>query len=136
MMLRRSLENPDEEPEPIRIPEERGQLVPPSRRPPTAIGTATPRPDHRPGPPIPQKVSRLTRIARSMFGTGLMVGGIALATLPPLGAVLGLGVALLGVDVMARAVADRGLLAVWRSRRRRIDSVASDQKGEHVRRSA
>src|SRR2546429_7945466 len=100
-MQRRPFLTPDDEPEPIRIPEERGQLVPPSRRPPTAVGTATPSPRERPGPPIPQKVSRLTRIARSMFGTGLLAGGNALGTMPPPGAALWLGVGPLG----ARGVA-------------------------------
>jgi hypothetical protein len=135
-MQRRPFLTPDDEPEPIRIPEERGQLVPPSRRPPTAVGTVTPRPRDRPGPPIPQKVSRLTRIARSMFGTGLLAGGIALATLPPLGAALGLGVALLGVDVIARAAVDRGLLAFWRSHRRGRQPAGEESRADHVRRSA
>src|SRR6266487_3874339 len=94
---------PEDEPEPVRIPEECGQLLPPARRPPTAVGTATPRPRDRPGPPIPPKASRLTRIAHSMFGTGLLVGGIALATLPALAAALGVGMALLGAEVIARA---------------------------------
>src|SRR6266850_1875704 len=66
------LPTPDEEPEPVRVPEERGQLVPPSRRPPTTVATATPKPRGPSGPPIPHKVSRVARIARSMLGTGLL----------------------------------------------------------------
>src|SRR5205807_2560857 len=83
------------------------QRVPPSRRPPTAVPTATPKPRGSSGPPVPQRVSRVARIARSMLGTGLVAGGIALATLPPFGIALGFAVALFGADVIARAGADR-----------------------------
>ena len=137
MMRPRHFETPDEEPEPIRIPEEHGQLLPPSRRPPTAVGTATPRPHDQPGPPIPQKVSRLTRIARSVLGTGLVAGGIALATLPTLTAGLGVALALLGTNVIVRAATDHGLVALWRSRGRRgrQPAVGESHPG-HLRRSA
>ncbi len=127
---------PDEEPEPVRVPEDRGQLVPPSRRPPTAVATATPKPRGSSGPPIPQKVSRVARIARSMLGTGLVAGGIALATLPPFGIALGFAVALFGADVIARAGADRGLLVYWRSRRRGGHSATGQSGVGNVRRSA
>ncbi len=128
---------PEDEPEPVRIPEECGQLLPPARRPPTAVGTATPRPRDRPGPPIPPKASRLTRIAHSMFGTGLLVGGIALATLPALAAALGVGMALLGADVIARAATDRGLIIAWRSRgRRRHQLMRGESTTRSLRRSA
>ena len=128
---------PEEEPEPVWIPEERGQLLPPARRPPTAVGTAAPRPRDRSEPPIPPKVSRLTRIAHSMFGTGLLVGGFALATLPVLAAALGVGVALLGADVIARAATDRGLIIAWRSRGgRRHHLMRGESTTRSLRRSA
>src|SRR5882672_7244397 len=130
------LPTPDEEPEPVRVPEERGQLVPPSRRPPTTVATATPKPRGPSGPPIPHKVSRVARIARSMLGTGLVAGGIALATFPPVGIALGFAVALLGADVIVRAGADHGLLAYWRSRRRGGHSAPGQSRAGNVRRSA
>jgi hypothetical protein len=127
---------PEDEPEPVRIPEERGQLLPPARRPPTAVATATPRPRDPSGPPIRPKVSRLTRIAHSMFGTGLLVGGIALATLPALAGALGVGMALLGADVIARAATDRGLIIAWRSRGRRHALIPGERTTRSLRRSA
>src|SRR2546429_8247884 len=130
------LPTPDAEPEPVRVPEERGQLVPPSRRPPTAVATAAPKPRGPSGPPIPQKVSRVARIARSMLGTGLLAGGVALTTLPAFGIGLGLAVALLGADVIMRAAVDRGLLAYWRSRRPGGHSVPGQSRVGNVRRSA
>src|SRR2546421_8445438 len=76
-------------------------------------------------------------ISHSMFGTGLLVGGIALATLPALAGALGVGMALLGADVIARAATDRGLIIAWRSRgRRRHQLMRGESTTRSLRRSA
>jgi len=64
-----------------------GSLNPPGRKPPTAIGTATPR------PPSPEYrptryglgLTRLQRIARASFGGLAAVGGAVGAIVAPIG---------------------------------------------------
>jgi hypothetical protein len=83
MNIARQFEPDDWQPEPL--PD--GRLGPPRRRPPTAIGTATPdlpspayrRARHRFGP------TRLQRIARTALGTTLCSAGGVTGFLAPIG---------------------------------------------------
>jgi hypothetical protein len=87
-------QDPDWQPEPL----ESGLLGPPGRKPPTAVGTATPRPPRRPH--RPDRYSRSTkmlRIARGALGLILLATGVTLIGgapfgIAPLGVALGFGV--------------------------------------------
>ena len=64
-----------------------GSLNPPGRKPPTAVGTATPRPpspEYRPTR-YAGGLTRLQRIARASFGGLAFVGGAVGAVVAPIG---------------------------------------------------
>jgi len=64
-----------------------GSLNPPGRKPPTAVGTATPRPpspEYRPTR-YGHGLTRLQRIARASFGGLAFVGGAVGAIVVPVG---------------------------------------------------
>jgi hypothetical protein len=69
---------PDDDDGPDPLPS--GHLDPPRRTPPTAVGTATPRPPSRPYRPTQygRGLTRLQRIARAALGTMLLGSGSAL----------------------------------------------------------
>jgi hypothetical protein len=64
-----------------------GSLNPPGRKPPTAVGTATPKPPSPEFQPTRYGVglTRLQRIARASFGGLTFVGGAVGAVVAPLG---------------------------------------------------
>ena len=73
----------DWQPEPLPS----GSLNPPGRKPPTAVGTATPKPPspgHRPTL-YGTGLTRLQRIARASFGGLAFVGGAVGAVVAPVG---------------------------------------------------
>lgn len=80
-------------------PEERGQFGPPRRRPPTAVGVATPPP---PRPPQPARYasfpSTLRRLSLALLGATLCTGGVGLVLAGSL-APLALGVGLEGAGL-------------------------------------
>ena len=118
--LRWSEYDPDDDlpPEPL----EAGHLDPPQRRPPTAIGTATPRP---PTPPRRPRSGRegltlLQRRARTVLA-GLFTAagtGVALATDLWSITAAGIGVAALGLLVGYRTWRTRSVYAPQAHRRR------------------
>lgn len=58
-----------------RLPEERGDLQPPRRRPPTAVGTMTPPPPRKPPCGQPHRVNwRRVAIALLVFASPLLAG--------------------------------------------------------------
>ena len=118
-------------------PDEGRSLVPPSGRPPTAVGTATPEPPEKPSrnsspeppsrPAYNGRVSLVARIGNGMLGTLFVVGGVALLTVPGAGRLLGAALGAMGVDVITRSLSGRGLWIHWKHvrrashRRRRLD---------------
>src|SRR6266496_6120587 len=75
---------------PLPEPEPSDQLVPPPRKPPTAMGLREPgRGRSQIGPPISQRLSRISRISRIMLGSMLLVSGVGLALVSPVGFVAG-----------------------------------------------
>ena len=85
-------------------PEERGELGPPARRPPTAVGVQTPEPPRRPGRHRLFRLPRLGRYLRPLyfFGGGMLIGGIALRVLS----------ALLVLEELRRASRDIGTFLI------------------------
>jgi hypothetical protein len=124
-MRPRPLPDPDDEPR--REPLEHGRLDPPRRKPPTAVGTATPR-----GPRRPYRRGRydnlgLTRTRRIAMGllSGMLAtsGGVAtVVAWPGAGSWWGLGVVAMGVALAYQVIAARtpydGLAEYLRRRRR------------------
>jgi hypothetical protein len=96
---------PDEEPEPQRVPEERGQLDPPRRRPPTAIGLVDREPPpRRPGLPLPRRLSRAARVSRVMLGCFMVLGGSAIALTSPFGFAIGAATIARGTAIVGGAL--------------------------------
>jgi hypothetical protein len=101
-------------------PDESPGLVPPSRRPPTAVGTAT--------PPPPRRHAResggmkpVERVAAGLLGVVTITAGVAICTLAGAGLVIGPLLAGAGANALCRGLAGRGLMAesrAWRRRRR------------------
>ena len=93
------------EPEPIPVPEPSGQLVPPPRKPPTAIGLVEPdRPRPHPDRPTTARLTRVARTSRMMLGVLLILGGAGVALVSPLGLLVG-GVAIAaGTRLIGRTV--------------------------------
>ena len=89
------------EPEPIPVPEPAGELVPPPRKPPTAIGLLEP---SRPSSDRPAyaRITRMTRVARLMFGALLVLLGAGLGLVSPVGLAVGVVAIVGGVRVVAR----------------------------------
>ncbi len=119
--LRWSEFDPDDEPHPK--PLEAGRLDPPRRQPPTAIGTATPRPPTPPHRPRTQRegLSRLQRGARTALAGLLTTAGTGLALATDFWSVgaVGLSVAGLGLLVAYRALRAPSIHAPQRRRRRK-----------------
>ena len=93
---------------PFPEPEPSGQLVPPPRKPPTAIGLREPGRGRSPHDrPIPQRVSRITRISRIMLGSMLLAGGAGLALVSPVGFVAGVTVIAAGTRVIGKTLLRR-----------------------------
>lgn len=101
-----------------------GSLNPPGRKPPTAVGTATP------GPPSPEYyptryglgLTRLQRIARASFGGLAAVGGAVGAIVVPVGlaTVVCATTCALGLLIAGRSVRVPSIFkTVRRARRRR-----------------
>ena|SRR5438034_221572 len=90
---------------PFPEPEPSGQLVPPPRKPPTAIGLREPgRGRSHQGPPIPQRLSRISRISRIMLGSMLLAGGAGLALVFVAGAAaIAAGTRLIGKTIVRAA---------------------------------
>lgn len=103
--LRWSEFDPDDDPTPE--PLEAGYLEPPRRRPPTAVGTATPRPPTPPRRPRadPEGLTLLQRRARTALAGLFTAAGTSVALATDLWSVAaaGIGVAALGVLVGYRA---------------------------------
>lgn len=57
-----------------------GDLVPPGRHPPTAVGALTPPPPHQPGRPPGRAPSPRRRLAGAFLGLSGSVAGIVAAT--------------------------------------------------------
>ena len=94
------------EPERIPEPEPSGQLVPPPRKPPTAIGLREPGRGRSPeGLPIPRRLGRLAIAARYMLGMMLVVGGVGLASVSVVGVFAGGAAAIAGARVIGRTLA-------------------------------
>src|SRR5574341_2199813 len=77
------------EPERIPEPEPSGQLVPPPRKAPTAVGLREPGRGRSEGPPIPRRFSRMARVSQYMLGMLLLASGVGLAFVSPAGFVAG-----------------------------------------------
>ena len=78
------------EPDYTPTPEPGGQLVPPPRKPPTAIGLVEPsRRRPRPERPIPPRVGVVARVSRVMLGALLVIGGAGLSFASPVGFLVG-----------------------------------------------
>src|SRR5688500_10970205 len=93
------------EPERIPEPEPSGQLVPPPRKPPTAIGLREPGRGRSPeGPPIPRRLGRVAVAARYMLGALLVVGGVGLASVSLVGVFAGSAAAIAGARVIGRTL--------------------------------
>ena len=116
--------DPDDQPQPE--PLEQGRLGPPRRKPPTAVGTATPR-----GPRHPHRPSRyatgLTRTRRVAIGllSSLLVasgGAILVLTSPGASMVWGFGAVGVGLTLVYQVITLRtpydGLAEYLRRRRR------------------
>jgi len=99
-------------------PDERPSLIPPARRPPTAVGTATPSSGGRPPSDYGQRQPLIARIGAGLLGSLFVVGGVGLCTLPGVGPILGAGAALTGLDVLTRSASGAGLWQWWRRQRR------------------
>jgi hypothetical protein len=94
------------EPERLPEPEPSGQLVPPPRKPPTAIGLREPGRARSPqGPPIPRRLSRMAIAARYMLGAFLVVGGAGLAYMSLVGVFAGGAAMIAGARVIGRTIA-------------------------------
>ena len=94
------------EPERLPEPEPSGQLVPPPRKPPTAIGLREPGRGRSPqGPPIPRRLGRMAVVARYMLGGFLVVGGAALAYGSLVGVFAGGAAMIAGARVIGRTIA-------------------------------
>src|SRR5712692_1724215 len=88
---------------PFPEPEPSGQLAPPPRKPPTAIGLREPGRGRSPqGQPIPQRVSRIRRISRIMLGSMLLAGGAGLALVSPVGFVAGVAAIAAGTRLIGK----------------------------------
>ena len=91
---------------PFPEPEPSGQLVPPPRKPPTAIGLRESGRGPSPrGPRIPQRVSRISRISRIMLGSMLLAGGVGLALVSPVGFVAGVAAIAAGTRLIGKTIA-------------------------------
>ena len=124
-MRPRPLPDPDDEPR--REPLEHGRLDPPRRKPPTAVGTATPRGPRRPYRPGRYHNLGLTRTRRVAIGllSGVLAvsGGVATAVAWPGPAALwGFGSVAAGMALAYQAITFRtpydGLAEFLRRRRR------------------
>ena len=124
-MKPRPLPDPDDEPR--REPAEDGRLDPPRRKPPTAVGTATPRGPRRPYRPGRYNNLGLTSTRRIAMGllSGLLAasGGVASVVAWPGGGILwGLAAVAAGIAVAYNVVTLRtpydGLAEYLRRRRR------------------
>jgi len=93
------------EPEPLPVPEPSGQLAPPPRKPPTAIGLVDPGPRPRhPERSSYRRLSRLTRIARLMMGVSMLVGGAGIALVSPVGFVMGVAAISAGTRLLGKTI--------------------------------
>ena len=85
------------------LPEERGELGPPSRKPPTAVGTATPPPPRRRHDLwrtlVPLPIVRPALTATSAIGFGAVITIAPIASIP---AALGLWLVAAGVTLLAQ----------------------------------
>jgi hypothetical protein len=100
-------------------PEESSERVPPGRRPPTAVGTATPEPPHQPERSERYSHPAIRRVTEGLLGTaflgaaGFLVWPAAAAT------VIAVPLAVLGIELATRAIAGEGIRGFLRTRRRR-----------------
>src|SRR5688572_14386587 len=86
-------------------PEPWGDLVPPNRRPPTAVGVMTPPPPRRPER-APAAMPLRRRLALAFLGFACVSTGavIAVATTGPVGFGIGATIALMGAPSIRAAV--------------------------------
>lgn len=102
-------------------PQEQGWLEPPSRRPPTAVGVATPEPPRGPGIYLETRMQRVGRaFSQLAVSTGL---GLAAASFIPVPVLVSLLVVLVG---------GRSILLRRRSRLSRLMNLGSSS----IRRAA
>ena len=74
----------------IPSPEPGGQLAPPPRKPPTAVGLAEPsRGKPHPDRPMPPRMGKVSRASRIMLGALLVAGGAGLSLTSPMGFLVG-----------------------------------------------
>src|SRR4051812_42318782 len=111
------------EPERAPEPQPSGSLVPPRRGPPTAVGTAAPRPHPHPLPSVYTGRSRIQRVSQFIAGIsltflGAVLGAASLYLIP-----LSVALAYVGLNASVVAVTGRGLRHRWSGR-------------QHVRRAA
>jgi hypothetical protein len=129
---RQSSFEPDEERGPPPLPD--GRLDPPRRNPPTAVGTATPKPPPHPYRPTRygRGVTRLERTARGFLGSLLVAAGGVTVTLAPVvtAAVAGAVITVTGALVAYRAFRAPSLFhtpsAARRAARRRRHQLDTD----------
>ena len=96
-------------------PDEWPSLVPPSSRPPTAVGTATPEPPENPSRNgYSDRAPLVARIGSGLLGTLFVGGGVALLTLPGVGPLLGAALGTTGIDVITRSLSGSGLWMHWK----------------------
>jgi hypothetical protein len=100
-------------------PDERPSLVPPVRKPPSAVGTATLPPGGRPSSDYSRRPSLVARIGTGLVGSLFVAGGVGLCTLPGVGPILGAGAALTGLEMLTRSASGAGLWHRWRHQRQR-----------------
>ena len=94
------------EPERIPEPQPSGQLVPPPRKPPTAVGLREPGRSRSPeGPPIPRRLSRVAKASRLMLGALLLAGGVGLTFISPVAFVAGTATIAAGTRLIGKTVA-------------------------------
>lgn len=93
------------EPERLPEPDPSGQLAPPPRKPPTAIGLLEPGRGRSPeGPAIPHRLSRMAVVSRYMLGAFLVVGGVGLASVSAFGVFAGGAAMIAGARVIGRTI--------------------------------
>ena len=116
---------PNEERPPQPLPE--GRLVPPRRDPPTAVGTAKPKPPSEPYKPTRYGtgVTRVQRTARGFLGSVLVAGGGAAIALGSASAIVIVGAAVVGLSgaiITYRALGAPSVFRATDATRRRSSS--------------
>jgi hypothetical protein len=100
-------------------PDESPALVPPNRRPPTAVGVVTLPPPSQPEASATQyHPSRFARMNSALLGLVLIGGSVSLFAFSPIVIPLGVLAAWGGTEALSLAATGRGIRGNWRTARR------------------